>query len=89
MGPCGTEGLFVNVAEETMSLLRQHVQELLAILSAVVTDPLYKWSMNRSKSRQVQSNEVRETLYDPEDGSSDPSSYSKSQIATKTINKIN
>ena len=88
MGPCGTEGLFVNVAEETMSLLRQHVQELLAILSAVVTDPLYKWSMNRSKSRQVQSNKVRETLYDPEDGSSDPSSYSKSQIATKTINKI-
>ena len=89
MGPCGTEGLFVNVAEETMSLMRQHAQELLAILSAVVADPLYKWSVNRSKAQRLQDDEERETLSDPEDSWSDSSTGTKrSQVTTKTINKI-
>lgn len=87
MGPCGTEGLFVSVAEETMSILRQHVQELLSILSAVVADPLYKWSVNRSKVQRLQDDEERETLYDPDDGRS-ASSNSSPQVTTKTINKI-
>ena len=88
MGPCGTEGLFVTVAEETMSILRQHVPELLAILSAVVADPLYKWSVNRTKAQRLQDDEEKEKLYDPEDGWSDVSTNGTPQVTTKTINKI-
>ncbi len=88
MGPCGTEGLFVTVAEETMSILRQHVPELLAILSAVVADPLYKWSVNRTKAQRLQDDEEKEKLFDPEDGRSDVSTNGTPQVTTKTINKI-
>lgn len=88
MGPCGTEGLFVNVAEETISVLRQHVEELLAILSAVVADPLYKWSINPTKAIQRQSDEERTAIYDPDDGLNEPPSDRKSQATTKAINKI-
>lgn len=88
MGPCGTEGLFVSVAEETISVLRQHVEELLAILSAVVADPLYKWSINPTKALQRQSDEERTAIYDPDDGLNEPSSDRKSQATTKAINKI-
>lgn len=88
MGPCGTEGLFVTVAEETMSILRQHVPELLAILSAVVADPLYKWSVNRTKAQRLQDDEEKAKLYDPEDGHSDVSTNGTPQVTTKTINKI-
>jgi ataxia telangiectasia mutated family protein len=88
MGPCGTEGLFVHVAEETISILRQHIEELLAILSAVVADPLYKWSVNPTRAQRLQADEDGETTYNSLESRSDPSTYRKSQATTKTINKI-
>jgi ataxia telangiectasia mutated family protein len=46
MGPCGTEGTFVRSSEETVRVLRKNAGTLLTILSAVVADPLYKWSVS-------------------------------------------
>ena len=87
MGPCGTEGLFVSVAEETTSILRQHEHELLAILSAVVTDPLYKWVENTMKAQKKNSKE-REMNYYSRDIQSDPLSFASSETTAKTLNKI-
>jgi len=54
MGPCGTEGEFSKAAEATMSVLRSNADALLTILSAVVSDPLYKWNVSPVKARQRQ-----------------------------------
>jgi len=87
MGPCGTEGLFVNVAEKTILILRQNVQDVLAILSAVVADPMYKWNVNPSKARKQQPDQ-EETNVDSQYVQIEPASGRKSQAMTKTINKI-
>ena len=42
MGPTGTEGAFTAAAEATTQVLRENSSTLLTILSAVVSDPLYK-----------------------------------------------
>lgn len=57
MGPCGTEGTFSHAAEATMRLLRENQTVLLTILSAVVSDPLYKWSVSPVKARLRQRND--------------------------------
>mmetsp|Transcript_46714 Transcript_46714/g.52047 ORF Transcript_46714/g.52047 Transcript_46714/m.52047 type:complete len:3191 (+) Transcript_46714:200-9772(+) len=88
MGPCGTEGLFVKVAEETISMLRDNTRELLTILSAVVADPLYKWSVNPLEARQRQAEKGKEKGYKVKDRENDSKSDEKSQSATKTISKI-
>jgi len=54
LGPTGTEGLFTNAAESTLSVLKRNSGALLTILSAVVADPLYQWSMSPVKARQRQ-----------------------------------
>jgi len=54
MGPSGTEGCFSAAAEATASVLRGNTETLLTILSAVVSDPLYKWSINPLQARRVQ-----------------------------------
>ena len=54
MGPCGTEGTFTSAAEATMRLLRDNSSELLTILSAIVSDPLYKWSVTDAEARRRQ-----------------------------------
>ena len=54
MGPCGTEGTFTRAAEETALLLRQNSSALLTILSAVVSDPLYKWNVTPREARNLQ-----------------------------------
>lgn len=88
MGPCGIEGLFVNIAEETMSVLRKHDQELLAILSAIVADPLYKWSVNSSVARRRQVDQEKATDCNFDERGGDSSGANDSQISTKTMNKI-
>ena len=62
MGPCGTEGAFVSAAEDTMRLLRRNKRGLMTILSAVLSDPLYKWTMDpvEAKRQQQADNEVEE-----------------------------
>ena len=87
MGPCGTEGLFVFVAEETTSILRQHKHELLAILSAVVADPLYQWSVKTTKAQKSRAKE-RILNSNSRDVQSDPVSSPNSETNTKTLNKI-
>ena len=54
MGPSGTEGCFSLSAEATATVLRDNAETLLTILSAVVSDPLYKWSMSPLQARKVQ-----------------------------------
>ena len=89
MGPCGTDGLFVKVAEETISMLRKHARELLTILSSVVADPLYRWRINPIEARQRQAEKDEGKGFKLKDRGNDDSAASdeKSQ-ATKTINKI-
>jgi ataxia telangiectasia mutated family protein len=48
MGAIGVEGSFTRAAEDTLRVLKENSNGLLTILSAIVSDPLYKWS-NRSK----------------------------------------
>ena len=50
MGPCGTKGAFHRGAVAAMTALRANADALLTILSAVVADPLYKWSVSPSKA---------------------------------------
>lgn len=91
MGPCGTEGLFVKVAEETMSMLRDNSRELLTILSAVVADPLYKWGMNPLEARRRQAEKGEDKGYklkDRGDGSTSTSDEKSQSEAIKTISKI-
>jgi len=54
MGPSGTDGVFSKAAEDTMGVLRNNADTLLTILSAVVSDPLYKWSLSPLKAKQHQ-----------------------------------
>jgi phosphatidylinositol kinase/protein kinase (PI-3 family) len=48
MGAIGVEGSFTRAAEDTLRVLKENSNGLLTILSAIVSDPLYKWS-KRSK----------------------------------------
>ena len=54
MGPSGTDGVFFKAAEATLGVLRNNSDTLLTILSAVVSDPLYKWSISPQKARELQ-----------------------------------
>jgi phosphatidylinositol kinase/protein kinase (PI-3 family) len=49
MGPIGVEGTFTKAAESTLSALKENSNGLLTILSAIVSDPLYKWSIGSKK----------------------------------------
>jgi ataxia telangiectasia mutated family protein len=65
MGPSGTEGTFSNAAEETSRVLRDNASALLTILSAIVSDPLYKWSVSPVKARRRQAQEDEEEAEQP------------------------
>jgi len=54
LGPMGTEGLFTKASEATLMILKHNASPLLTILSAVVSDPLYQWSMSPVKARKRQ-----------------------------------
>ena len=65
----GTEGCFTIACEATASVLRQNAQALLTILSAVVSDPLYRWSISPLQARLVQQGDKEhEEGEDDEDG---------------------
>jgi ataxia telangiectasia mutated family protein len=65
MGPSGTEGTFSHAAEETSRVLRGNASALLTILSAIVSDPLYKWSVSPVKARRRQAQEDEEEAEQP------------------------
>ena len=52
MGPSGVEGTFMKTAEHTLQVLQRNKDALLTILSAVVEDPLYKWSLTPVEVQQ-------------------------------------
>ncbi|CAB9503037.1 protein kinase TEL1 [Seminavis robusta] len=54
MGPTGTEGVFTKSAEATAAVLRENANALLTILSAVASDPLYRWSVSPVEARRRQ-----------------------------------
>ena len=54
LGPTEHEGIFTSAAESTLSALRKNADSLLTILSAVVNDPLYKWSVSPVQARRRQ-----------------------------------
>ena len=54
LGPTQHEGIFTSAAESTLSVLRKNADSLLTILSAVVNDPLYKWSVSPMQARRRQ-----------------------------------
>jgi ataxia telangiectasia mutated family protein len=54
MGPSGTEGTFSRAAEATISVLRDNADALLTILSAVVSDPAYKFCLTPREAQRRQ-----------------------------------
>lgn len=64
MGPLGTEGTFTKAAEATLSALQQNANGLLTILSAIVSDPLYKWSVG---STMACHHEMRQSSIEPDE----------------------
>ena len=65
LGPLGTEGTFVAAAEATMDVLRENSGTILSVLSAVVSDPLYKWCISPVTARKRQSDdEIQDTAQD-------------------------
>ena len=57
MGPMGTDGVFMKAAEATLRALKNNSGALLAILSAIVSDPLYAWNLSPIKARRRQEQE--------------------------------
>jgi serine-protein kinase ATM len=53
-GPTGTEGTFARSCEATASVLRENTNALLTILSAIASDPLYRWSVSPVEARRRQ-----------------------------------
>jgi ataxia telangiectasia mutated family protein len=78
MGPSGVEGTFIKSAEETTAVLRKNSDALLTILSAVVDDPLYKWSLSPVEARKRQKSDD-----DDKDGTRNGSSGRRGTRATK------
>lgn len=90
MGPCGTEGTFVHSAEETMRVLRKNASTLLTILSAVVEDPLYKWSVSpvEGMRRQKLDNPEENDDNGDDDGGEDIDSKRPSEIDSSRSHKV-
>ena len=53
-GPLGTEGTFTKTAEQTLDILKENSDALLTILSALVADPLYRWTISRVQALKFQ-----------------------------------
>jgi ataxia telangiectasia mutated family protein len=60
MGSIGVEGTFTKASEATLSALKQNSNGLLTILSAIVSDPLYKWSLGSKKRNRPATEETDE-----------------------------
>lgn len=85
MGPLGTEGTFTDAAETTLRVLRNNSIGLLTILSAIVSDPLYKWTVNGAEASRKQAathatNRIREKLKGYEDGTHGEQQSVESQV---------
>jgi len=71
MGPSGT---FTKSAEATAIVLRENSNALLTILSAVASDPLYRWSVSPVEARH------RQRLTEDDDQEDGPSATRKAEL---------
>lgn len=78
-GPTGTEGLFTTSARATTKVLRDNSSALLTVLSAVVSDPLYKWNINMTDP----------TKYRQEEENAPGIAENQNDAATRAIGRIN
>jgi ataxia telangiectasia mutated family protein len=60
LGPTGTDGPFRAAAETTLTVLRENAEALQAILTSIVADPLYIWTLSPDEARQIQDDEIEE-----------------------------
>ena len=94
MGPMGTEGVFTKSAESTLVVLKENSAALLTILSAIVADPLYKWSISSSKQRnQCKTEKSRSTvtskqIQKPQYSESVADDHTANETAAHAIRKI-
>ena len=99
-GPNGTDGTFTTAARATLNVLRGNTSTLLTVLSAVVSDPLYKWCISpvaaRQRQREENQDEGSDEKYDRKATNSISSNIdalvmaeNENDAATRTIAKIN
>jgi ataxia telangiectasia mutated family protein len=88
MGPSGTDGVFSASGQATMSVMRSNADTLLTILSAVVSDPLYKWSLSPLMANQRQRNDDESRLDFLKTRMSSASDESRNDAADRAIAKI-
>ena len=87
MGPLGVEGTFTKSAEETMAVLRKNADALLTILSAVVDDPLYNWSLTPVEARKRQQSDEDANNNRQSRSDADNNGQSRSEGDTRTPDK--
>ena len=92
-GPTGTDGAFTIAAQATAEILRENTNTLITVLSAVVSDPLYSWSVSPVKARQREDDSIFKENSDQSRGNiSMPAlamiSENENDAATRTIAKI-
>jgi ataxia telangiectasia mutated family protein len=80
-GPVGLDGTFTKSAQRTLSVLRKNSNALLTILSAIVSDPLYKWSVSPVKARLRQ--EQQQHQDEEEQGENKRTSMTTTTSSTK------
>src|SRR5262245_56083163 len=54
LGACGVEGAFTRCAEATMRVMRATEPALLAVLSVLLHDPLYRWAVGPDRARRIE-----------------------------------
>lgn len=83
-GVTGVEGLFTKMSESTMYLLKSNTNALLTILSAMASDPLYKWSLSPTKNRNRRASIEQKKR----DGHDDYDPKEKNKAAARAISKV-
>lgn len=94
LGPTGTNGMFTKACEETMAVLKHNTASLLTILSAIVSDPLYQWTVSAAKAREIQREEDEEPTIMSSNGKSrsrhaeGANKLEQNEAAMQTISRI-
>lgn len=86
MGIMGESGVFTATAASTMYLLKANTNALLTILSAMASDPLYKWSLSPMKIRNRRVSTEHSKTRDVHDNYLD--SKEKNKAASRAISKV-
>jgi ataxia telangiectasia mutated family protein len=88
MGPLGTEGVFTHAAEATLEVLRENSNALQTILSAILFDPLYSWSLSPIKARTLQEEVDEVDAVNWQQNGADDSRVDRNEAASRAIAKV-